>query len=144
MKNQDWVILDVEDLNPPQIEETDGVCTRIFLSPYDIPIAVRGYFNKSGWFIIEFQYIVGESVRSEHLGCDLVLYIGKNSRRLYQLKADYNQTVVLGVSVLGIITKAITAIGQKYPKRKANYDVVKRVILDTFSPRKSEKGNLDD
>lgn len=130
----EWVELDADDLNPPRTETFQGVQINVFLSPYDVPEGVRGYSEKSGWFVIEFKYIAEEPLRRERPEPHLVLRVGKNSGRLYKIEVDVGalgaQAVALNVCVPELVSTAIDSLKRDRHRRGENYDLAKKVISD--------------
>jgi hypothetical protein len=117
--------------------KSDGV--EVFVSPYDVPEAVRGrYDEKAKRFVIEFKYLDDEKASGEHEGEPVALRVGKNSGRLFGIQIDVealkskDNAVLLG-AVTEFIANAMTAFQAK-PKpdvsRLDNYQVAKEVITD--------------
>ena len=81
----DWIRLDASQLNEAQKEEWGGIKLETFLSPYDVPEAVRSHLDDSKeWFVIEFRYITSEP--TVEVGVGPVKFLrGKRSGRIYQI-----------------------------------------------------------
>ncbi|QFS88427.1 MULTISPECIES: hypothetical protein [unclassified Marinobacter] len=60
-----------------------------FISPYDLPEAVRAYESRDGNHIVfEFRYIpIKESILKKELNEDVNFEIGKASKRIYKITA---------------------------------------------------------
>ena len=57
----DWIELEAGKFEKPAVECLKGVTVQVFMSPFDIPRAVRGRFDQSiSRFAIEFEYIDSE------------------------------------------------------------------------------------
>ena len=67
----------------------DAKGRQLYLSPYDVPQAVRGYFDAdSRRFRIEFKYIGDEPLVEQRVDDTLGLQLGRYSGRLYALEID--------------------------------------------------------
>ena len=85
----EWVRLDAEKLNTPQLEAIRGVNITVRMSPYDVPEAVRGYYDEElERFVIEFRYIGDEPFRQKQKGEHITLRIGRHSGRLYGVEVN--------------------------------------------------------
>ena len=118
-------------------QRSDGV--EVFVSPYDVPEAVRGrYDEKAKKFVIEFKYLDDERTSEEHQGEPVAIRVGKNSGRLLGIQIDVealnstDNAVLLG-AVIAFIAKAMEAFQAK-PKpdvsRLDNYQAAKEVITN--------------
>lgn len=132
----DWVKLDTAQFSHETQQKIRGVDITVVMSPYDIPEAVRGDYDKSlDRFVIEFRYIGEEPwSREEHDG-NIALRIGKNSGRLYGIEVDVDtlkaQAVTLRVQAIqSRIQKAIDTLGRRPRRfsRQKNYQVAKDII----------------
>ncbi len=128
----------LEGLDTQVANRDDGsVKIRLFLSPFDIPEAVRGYRDaKSGKFRIEFKYVSEEEERVlEQPGNEYIsLFVGKNSGRLLRIDVDVNSlktsSVQLEMAALEKVEDAIDELNRLVPdvRKHGNYDLAKKVI----------------
>lgn len=133
------------EINKPTSEEA-GVKIHIFLSPFDIPEACRGYFDqKSERFTIEFRYLAEEDekmVRPEGQ-TGITLYEGKNSGRVRRIEVDTEalnvSQVELKMSVFESVDNAIAFLeSEGNDNRKAYYDVTRKIIKDNVEELSEE------
>lgn len=141
MNDIEWINLDPTSFNEVQQMPLEGLNVEVFLSPYDVPEAVRGIRDeRSNHFVIEFKYIGGEEPVETELQGDLAFKIGKHSKRLYKIEiadAAFGDKKSVGLSLL--LPKVDTAIDTlaKNPKamrRVGNYKAAKKITHD-FSQR---------
>jgi len=88
----EWLILnepELEKVDPGESRQVKGVLVHVFMSPYDVPQAVRGrYDDERERFLIEFRYIGDEPIERREQDRHLALHVGKNSGRLYGVEID--------------------------------------------------------
>lgn len=131
----EWLQLDGKRLNPLQEREIRGVKIDVYLSPYDVPEAVRGFYDESiPRFVIEFKYLGEESTRLQRHK-HLELRVGKNSGRLYRIDVDVQslkaEAVSLNMHIPELLSKAIDSLAPAASdQRQDNYDLAKRVISE--------------
>ena len=131
-----WLKLDTKKLNQPRHEKTSGVTTEIFLSPYDIPHAIRG--SKEGnKYIIEFKYIEErEPLETEVKSHNVELKVGRNSGRLYVIEITSSPTIEKeGLEIklhFSELSEAFIALRKKphASRRNDNYDLAKKVLIE--------------
>ena len=131
----EWLQLDGKQLNPLQKREIRGVKIDVYLSPYDVPEAVRGFYDESvARFVIEFKYLGEESTRLKRHK-HLELRVGKNSGRLYRIDVDVEslkaEAVSLNMHIPELVSEAIDSLAPAAPDRgRDNYDLAKQVISE--------------
>lgn len=133
---KEWRLLDPKALGADKAETRSvrGVRIELLLSPYDVPDAMRGYFDERlDRFVIEFRYIDREPIRkvkNEHL----VLRVGKHSRRLYGIEVDVEKlkvnTVGLEMKFEEEVTSAMKTLEKKDlgHRRRDNYRIAKKAL----------------
>jgi hypothetical protein len=89
----------------------------VSLSPYDVPEAMRGRTDENGrCFIIEFKYLTpSEPMAEAETGTDLVkIYLGKNSGRIYSIRACTHEGEhnVFSVQLKSNVQKALENLEQ--------------------------------
>jgi len=110
----DWLSIDPGKFSEPEKKTIRGVEINVYPSPYDIPDAIRGYYdNDKEKFIIEFRYIGErhEKLRSDTEDDHLILKAGKKTGRIYELELDMNALNANAVNLqMQIPEKTIDAI----------------------------------
>ncbi len=131
----EWIELEPSSLGRNEHDQIDGVEIIVGLSPYDVPEAVRGGYDKDiGRFVIEFRYLDdGEERVSDAQEEDVVLLVGEHSKRLYAIHVDVDRLKAekVGLKVLiPEVDEAIDKLGRKpqYSGRLSHYEVAKDVI----------------
>lgn len=135
----EWIPVSPEVL--PPAKNTDptekGVEFELFVSPFDVPDAVRGHYDKAlDKFIIELKYIGDESKQLEKKVGDHILFrTGANSGRLYAIILVDVKLLKVGQVGLKIMSKKnIAEVLSKYaksgakPQRRENYELAQKVI----------------
>jgi len=87
----EWIQIDANELNKAVKKDLFGVEVKVSFSPYDVPRKYRGYRDpKTGFFIIEFQYLMDEEtcIQKPDDGSPIELEIGVNSKRIHKIKLD--------------------------------------------------------
>lgn len=119
-----WIQVDPTTLDRPKKERVDGVEITVLMSPYDIPEAVRGFYDAElGRFVIELRYVAEEELRNENRE-HLSLRLGKNSGRLYGVELDVD---ALKAQWVQLVTKALRDREDK-PRRLKNYEVAQEIL----------------
>ncbi len=104
----EWVRLDSEKLNTPQQEAIRGVNITVRMSPYDVPEAVRGYYDEDQErFVIEFRYIGEEPFRRKQKGKHITLRVGRHSGRLYGIEVDVKAMKAQSVDLILEVSDAV-------------------------------------
>jgi hypothetical protein len=101
----------------PAFAEREGELT-VSLSPYDVPEAMRGRPDEGGrCFIIDFKYLTpSEPIAEAETDTDLVkIYLGKNSGRIYSIRActDEGQRNVFSVQLESNVQNALEKLEQE-------------------------------
>lgn len=91
-----WIRLMPSRLNHRRIEDIGGVPVEVYLSPYDVPEAVRSYRDDAtGHLIVQFRYMRVEEPKeplSQHWVSNCVhIALGKHSGRIYRMELDLSQ-----------------------------------------------------
>ena len=100
------------------------------MSPYDVPEAVRGYYDDElQRFVIEFRYINNDEPVKKQRKENLTLRIGRHSNRLYGIEVDVQAIRGNTVSVSpfpqisGSVIDAIDSLSNS-----DNYDIARDAI----------------
>lgn len=137
-----WIKLDAEALNKPHHENIRGVDVEVFLSPYDVPEAVRGLYDDTiERFVIEFRYLAEEEpLAADAHDAHVALKIGRNSRRLYRIEMDVNRLKADCVALRLHVPQLVEEVDEALEKlartservsRRGNYQLAKDVIAKT-------------
>jgi hypothetical protein len=137
-----WISIDHRDINLTKSSENfKGIKVNIYVSPYDIPEALRGYYDTGiDKFIIEFYYISDESVKRNKQSDHITLEIGKNSNRIYKIIIDVKSIKANTIDLNLIPKKVESAIDQfvnsiePRERKNENYKIAK----DLLSKKKDE------
>jgi hypothetical protein len=131
----DWVSLNAKTLALQKHRTIRGVDITLVMSPYDIPEAVRGDYNKElQRFVIEFRYMSDEPWERSRCDNNIILRIGRNSGRLYGIEVDVHalaaQMINLRMDVAKAVTNAINRLARQAERaqRRENYEVAKDAI----------------
>ena len=128
----DWINIDPKTIKEEKLRNIRGVQLNVQLSPYDIPEAVRGYYNKKRKiFVIEFRYLSDEPTKNKKLDKkdNLSLKIGRNSHRLYGIEIDVDAMEVQAVKLKMMVERAMddfTASADEL--REGNYRLTRDII----------------
>lgn len=133
-----WIRLDAQKFSNESTEtkRQDGVKISVSLSPYDIPEAVRGMYDRAlKRFVIEFKYLATEPWRRLAHEPTILLRVGENSGRLYGIEVDLASLDEVGVELQmrlpKMVNKAIDreSADQSWKALRArNYEIAKSVI----------------
>ena len=128
-------------IDPSQLEKKltatppRGVKVNLYLSPYDIPDAVSGDYDKATKrFVIQFKYLGDEPKESQALDKNISLRVGKNSHRIYEIAVDVG---ALDVEVVALEVKsAIDKFEASYAKSQSKESY--RMAREILTSRKNE------
>jgi len=130
-----WLALSPEKLASENQQKLRGVQLNIFVSPYDVPDAVRGYYDPGlSRFVVEFRYMTEERWSPKAQDRFVTLRIGRESKRLLGIEIDLSglsaQTVSLRLPVPQLVEEAIERLTKEphTPSREDNYRIAKDVI----------------
>jgi hypothetical protein len=105
-KSSRWIVLDPHLYDPTKPVIDRGVAFSVFLSPYDMPDAVRGRYDQARKrFIIDFRYISDEETEPKKVDTNVVVQIGRQTKRLHQIEVDIHALGAKQVAL--ILTNAI-------------------------------------
>ena len=126
----EWKTLDSKELNPPSLEDVKGVVIKSYVSPYDVPEAIRVHKRPDDChFRIEFRYIGGDEPLKEWLEDEHVkLWLGRDSRRLCRVEFDLQEDKPEAVN--RVIDKLAGEVQR--PPRQGNYQLTKKVLKSLF------------
>lgn len=129
-KQAKWLHVEPNRYDEGEDVSRKGVAFHVFLSPYDLPEAVRGQYNERlRRFIIDFKYMTEEASDLLKVDAYVKLRVGQRSRRLYQIEVD-----VQGLGASQVALKIGQAIDQlpsllDTPRPPTgNFNVAKAVI----------------
>lgn len=131
----DWIPIAAGEVNKPRSETIRGVKVNVYLSPYDVPDGVRGYFDaKKKKFVIEFKYIAEEPKRSEVVDEHVSVTVGRRTGRLHAIEVDTVRlkanAVMLQTHVPKAVDDAIAESARKHQQASDNYSVAGEIVED--------------
>ena len=122
MSEPRWISVDPNRYDEPHEVGMADLEMHIFISPFDIPRRVRGYFDeKRDLFVIEFKYITREPTKKKKIGPEgVVTIVGKRTGRILGFHIDVNRLSATSVALrLSAVQKAIKAVrGEHEPPSK--------------------------
>lgn len=142
MEGHQWIELKSGAEKIKHRSKLNGVDVTFYVSPYDVPEAVRGFYNeKKEQFIIEFKYLGEEGLEKRVMDQYVTLRVGKNSKRLYVIEIDVKGLRARQFSNVSVkvtfkdevqeeIEQALTGLLQKPPStlRRENYKLAKDAL----------------
>lgn len=129
----DWITLEAADFNlQPDRKKVHGVAVTVGLSPFDIPDAIRGRYDRElERFVIEFSYLDGDEKRlpswqSEHL----TLYVGERTGCIYEIQIDVESLKAGAVALKVQIQEAIGELStsDRFAGRRRNYELISEAV----------------
>jgi len=133
----DWVRIEPDDIDQPNVERLGHVEITMLMSPYDVPRAVKGEYSRDiKKFVIELRYQTDETITSgdaEFAG--ISLWLGRSSGRIHRIDVDVDKLNVSSVGLRIGIEKALSAAldqlkhRPRYLNRVQNYDAALSAIL---------------
>ena len=131
----EWLRLDPHEFERAGAEtrkESDVEIT-VSISPYDVPEAVRGFFNERlKRFVIEFKYLQRDPLVTETDpdAPGIAVRVGKRSKRLYGIEVDVLSLKARSVSLnVNVVARALDSFARgPASRRPENVDIAKAVI----------------
>jgi hypothetical protein len=132
----DWVRIKRNKYQRPSVIDHSGKTAMASVSPYDVPEGIRARSdpNNPSVLIVEFRYSTSEPLeyRSELKG--IMLGIGKNSGRLYEVKIDATifspaQDCQVRISEAGLAIDRLSSDSSLF-RRAGNYRITKRLLSE--------------
>lgn len=108
---------------------------RLFLSPYDVPEAVRAYRDGDS-IILEFRYIpISERTQLMEFNKDISLEVGENSGRIYKISVDSSRDsrgkeILAELDPIGDAIDKFIADQESLSKRTSIYSAPKDILRD--------------
>ena len=137
----EWISIKPQDLifadapTPAPIDNNEPT-VRSFISPYDLPMAIRPIGRKDGSFTIDFKYIEDEPFDFIKEGQGIWLGLGKTSGRLIAVRLDPNDAPDTSLASIAEMMAAIEKLKndptRKNIKRK-NYEIAEQILNDKKS-----------
>jgi len=133
----DWIPINPDNVKTvPAPREGAAVHINLFLSPYDVPEAVRGRYDQNRKkFVIDFQYASEEPTRQETVDDKLSIRLGKHSGRLYEIEVDVDRVKAKSVTLVTFVHKQVESALENLRKKRVgnvrdNFSVVQEVVSD--------------
>lgn len=132
MNPSKWIRLNPANLNVARAESISGLDAKVFLSPYDVPHAVRSFTDPSRHCMgIEFTYMDSDEPKvSLPARNNIVFVLGKNSHRLFSLCVP-TESAERQEQIYASLKAAIGMLeGEPVTQspRLENYELAKKVI----------------
>lgn len=130
-----WISIDSVKYDSDSVESSDGVELHVFVSPYDLPSAVRGRVDgATRRFVIDFKYLSEEPQVERRIDEHVSFSIGKHSHRVYRIEADVeglgaNVVTLRLVPAIDKLAKALQPAGTPHD----NFRVAKEILEDSQS-----------
>lgn len=127
-----WIHIDPDKVDVNETASRKGVEFHVFLSPYDLPDAVRGAFDSSlNRFVIEFRYLAQEPSKRITMDAFVTLQVGEKSGRIQRIEVD-----VKGLGAKQVALRMEQAIDQLRARLRnrvptGNFSAAKRVLHQT-------------
>ncbi|HWQ35342.1 MAG TPA: hypothetical protein VNQ79_21025 [Blastocatellia bacterium] len=134
---REWLEVNLDTEKLKQSRKIRDIVVELLVSPYDVPEAVRGFFDQeTNRFAVEFKYMGGvdEPGKDHQQDRYLKFRIGENSGRLYRLEIDVNalkaNSVELRMLVEQEVSEALDQLIQRSGRinRQDNYRLAKEAI----------------
>lgn len=125
-----WIKTEPRRLNPGKIvrQPGKGIVVRRFLSPYDVPDAIRAIAREGNQFHVQFRYMEEdephEVLDTVAFPSDGTVQLGRHSDRLYNLTVRSESPEDALVQAVGLISK----VAQSKPTAAHKYDVAQRAL----------------
>jgi hypothetical protein len=134
MKN--WIKVDTFDLNQGKDETIRGAKIKVFLSPYDVPDAVSGNYDKEiARFVIAFHYVSDEPYFRETLDDTISVRLGKKSQRVLAIEVNVDalkaKRLQLEVNTIDLVTGALDKLANRAPSNwtaQRRFGITKDII----------------
>ena len=126
-----WIKVDSRAVNTRHVESRNGIEIEVFVSPYDVPAAVRGsYADEIKKFAIDFRYLTEpeESIPEGGFDRHVQFFVGKGSKRLQRIVVDVDDLDANAVSLRIIKSIHALAAQRQSPLRDGNYEMASKVI----------------
>jgi len=138
----DWIATDIKQLQETHKKPADEADIQIILSPFDVPEALRGFYDtKASRCIVEFRYGDidgdGESLIAQRPDDRITIKIGAHSRRIYRIEVKGDPDACVSVSTSdNDLDEVLMRMSEnvKSWRESANYSVAK----DLFKSRQKE------
>lgn len=108
-----WISVEPESANVPQLAMVRGIQVKVFASPHDVPIAVKGEYDRDcDRFVIRLKYVDQDSSGSTKElsddGC-VHIYKGLSSGRVERIEVDVKKQKASSVE-LNILVEQPTSV----------------------------------
>jgi hypothetical protein len=133
----EWLEINPKEFSKPEQVQIRGIKVDVFLSPFDMPEAVRGSYNKNTKkFLIEFRYIGGDEPLETDLLENTTVSIGKRSKRIYKIELEQieleNEKKVGLRLILPKVDAALESLAhvQSSAPHSGNYQIAKTILKE--------------
>jgi hypothetical protein len=106
-----WINVAPQSANIPQLETVRGIQVQVFASPHDVPVGVRGAFDRTcNRFVINLRYVDQDNSGLIPEASDdgvICLYKGASSGRVERIEVDVKKEKASSVA-LNILVQSPT------------------------------------
>lgn len=140
---KDWIKTQFRASEMRRKRKIPGSKMELFVSPYDVPEAIRGYKRaNSDKFVIELKYLLDdEEQKTVDYGSSVRFHVGKSSERVYAIEIDLDSELVERDSSFDVklkwseFSRAIDRLADELIEslHKENSELVKTAVRDNRS-----------
>lgn len=131
-----WVKLDLEQpVHEHVLAQSEGATIEIAVSPYTIPDAVRGFYDRElERFVIQFRYLDDEPYDTQEIAESVWVRVGKYTERLHGIEIDVDSLTISGVRLNvkapTLVDTAVDTLARQHPISQVNYDLTRGAIRE--------------
>lgn len=111
-----WINVAPQSANIPQLETVRGIQVQVFASPHDVPVGVRGAFDRScNRFVIVLRYVDQDnSGLIPETSDDGIIYVfkGASSGRVERIEVDVKKERASAVALNILVKSPVSLIEQ--------------------------------
>ena len=135
-----WISIDATSLKTDRHESVRGVGIVLGISPFEIPEAVRGYYDEGRHrFVIEFQYLdddpdddFEEAIHESRPSAQVSLGTGAESGRLREVLVDIDSlkadAVQLRILVAEKVSEELRHLADENSSKRRHYELAGTVL----------------
>ncbi|MBI1375489.1 MAG: hypothetical protein GC159_22475 [Phycisphaera sp.] len=129
-----WIKTRLREFRDAKTKETiAGVVVDVYVSPYDVPERMRGFFDdENKRFVLEFKYMADEPTERVKENDHVELCVGVKTGRIYSVEID--------VGAVGAHAVAVS-VGEKKPSEKLEQAVIEAMRRYVDEHPKVSKAN---
>lgn len=125
----EWLRVNPAEFSKPEQRKIHGMNVEVFVSPYDMPEAVRGILEAdSKTFTIEFRYIGGDEPLEQVIQDRVTTFVGKHSERIYKIVLPMAKEQPVSLRLVPQVNAIIRQLEKIPSRRSGNYQVAKEIV----------------